>query len=105
MEWDRLVEEARLRGDVGAQLAAAQQREVQARQDVEDAHGMFEDLSARTKLDEEEIAMLRKEQDELLQKNAVASEKAGELLAELQTEQDLKLKAEERSTMLQEKAN
>jgi len=27
------------------------------------------------------------------------------LLAELQTEQDLKLKAEERSTMLQEKAN
>ena len=41
----------------------------------------------------------------MLQKNAVASERAGELLAELQTEQDLKLKAEERSAMLQEKAN
>ena len=66
MEWDRLAEEARLRGDVGAQLAAAQQREAQARQDAEDAHGMFEDLSARTKLDEEEIARLRKERDELL---------------------------------------
>ena len=66
---------------------------------------MFEDLSARTKLDEEEIARLRKEQDELLQKNAVASEKAGELLAELQTKRDLKLKAEERSATLQEKAN
>ena len=58
MEWDRLVEEARLQGDVGAQLATAQQREVQARQDAKDAHGMFEDLSARTKLDEEEIARL-----------------------------------------------
>ena len=66
---------------------------------------MFEDLSARTKLDEEEIARLRKERDKLLQKNTTASEKASELLAELQTERDLKLKAEERSTMLQEKAN
>ena len=66
---------------------------------------MFEDLSARTKLDEEEIAELRKERDELLQKNATASEKAGELLAELQTERDLKLKAKERSTTLQEKVN
>ena len=44
---------------------------------------MFEDLSARTKLDEEEIARLRKERDELLQKNVAASKKAGELLAEL----------------------
>ena len=61
---------------------------------------MFEDLSARTKLDEEEITRLRKERDELLQKNATASEKASELLAELQTERDLKLKAEERFAML-----
>ena len=66
---------------------------------------MFEDLSARMKLDEEEIARLRKERDELLQRNAVASERAGELLAELQTERDLKLKAEERSATLQEKVN
>ena len=44
---------------------------------------MFVDLSARTKLDEEEIARLRKERDELLQKNAAASEKDSELLAEL----------------------
>ena len=35
----------------------------------------------------------------------MASEQAGELLAELQTEQDLKLKAKERSAALQEKAN
>ena len=66
---------------------------------------MFEDLSARMKLDEEEITRLQKERDELLQKNATASEWAGELLAELQTERDLKLKAKERSVTLQEKAN
>ena len=65
-EWDRLTEEARLRGDVGAQLAAAQQREAEAHQDVEEAHGMFEDLSARVKLDEEAAAKIRKERDELL---------------------------------------
>jgi len=49
---------ARLRGDVGAQLAAVQQREAEARRDVEEAHGMFGDLSARVKLDEEEAARL-----------------------------------------------
>ena len=74
---------------------------------------MFADLLARVKLDEEEATrilkkrdkLLRKDRDELLQKNVVASERAGELLVELQTERDLKLKAEERSTTLQEKAN
>ena len=102
---DRLFEEAQLRADVAAQLATAQEREAQARQDAEEAHGMFEDLSTRSKLDGEEIARLQKERDELLQKNVVASEKASELLAELQIERDLKLKAKERSAMLQEKAN
>ena len=66
---------------------------------------MFEDLSTRVKLDEEAAARLRKERDELLQKNAAGSERVSELLVELQTKRDLKLKAEERSTMLQEKAN
>ena len=36
------------------------------REDAEEAHGMFEDLSAMSKLDEEEIPRLRKERDELL---------------------------------------
>ena len=66
---------------------------------------MFEDLSMRVKLHEEATARLQKEQDELLQKNATASERVGELLAELQMEWDLKLKAEERSATLQEKEN
>ena len=61
MEWDRLTEEARLRGDLSAQLAVVQQREAEARRDVEEFHAMFEDLSARTKLDEEEIDRLQKE--------------------------------------------
>ena len=65
-EWDRLSEEARLRVDMAAQLAAAQEWETQARQDAEEAHGMFEDLSVRSKLDGEEIARLKKERDELL---------------------------------------
>ena len=48
------------------QLAVARQREAKARRDAEEFHGMFEDLSARAKLDEEVTAKLRKEQDELL---------------------------------------
>ena len=51
---------------MGAQFAAAEQREAEARRDAEEAHGMFEDLSARVKLDEEDAARLQKEQDELL---------------------------------------
>ena len=51
---------------MGAQLAAAQQREAEARRDVEETHGMFEDLSVRVKLDEEAATRIQKEQDELL---------------------------------------
>ena len=43
---------------MSAQLAIAQQREAKARRDAEEFHGMFEDLSTRTKLDEEEITRL-----------------------------------------------
>ena len=66
MEWDRLTEEAWLCGDLSAQLVAAQQRETEACRDTEEIHGMFEDLSVRVKLDEEDAARIRKERDELL---------------------------------------
>ena len=66
MEWDHLTEEARLRGDVSAQLAAVQQQEAEARRDTEEAHGMFQDLSARVQHDKEVVARVRKERDELL---------------------------------------
>ena len=51
---------------MGAQLAAAQQREAEARRDVEEIHGMFEDLSVKVMLDGEEASRIRKERDELL---------------------------------------
>ena len=79
---------------MSAQLAVAQQQEAEAHRDAEEFHGMFEDLSVRVKLDEEATTRLRKEWDELLQKDAVASEQAVELLAKLEIERDLKLKAE-----------
>ena len=62
---------------------------------------MFEDLSTRVKLDKEAAARIRKERDELLQKDAEASQWVVEVLAELDMEQDLRQKAKDRSTVLQ----
>ena len=90
---------------MAAQLAAAQEWEAQAHEDAEEAHVMFEDLSARSKLDEEEIARLRKERDKLLQRNAAANEKVSEVLKELEMERDLRRKAESRATALQQKVD
>ena len=61
---------------------------------------MFKDFSARSKLDEEEIARLQKERDELLQRKVAADEKAGEVLKELEMERDLRWKAESRAMAL-----
>ena len=100
MEWDHLTEEPWQRGDVSAQLAAAQQREAEACRDAEEVHGMFQDLSTRVQQDEEAAARVRKEWDELLQKDAEAYQRAIDLLAELETERDLKLEAKDRSATL-----
>jgi len=59
----------------------------------------------RLQRDEEVAARVRKEQDELLQKDAEASQRAVDLLAELEMEWDLKLRAEERSVALQGRVN
>ena len=59
----------------------------------------------RVQLDEYAAARVRKERDELLQKDAEASQRAIDLLAELEMEWDLKLRAEERSAALQHRAN
>ncbi|XP_066373630.1 uncharacterized protein [Miscanthus floridulus] len=93
-KWDRLFEEAQLRADMAAQLAAAQEREAKARRDAEEIHGMFTDLSARVKLEEEEAARIMKERDELLEKDAQASKRVVKVLKELETERDLRRKAE-----------
>ena len=61
---------------------------------------MFQDLSTRVQQEEEAAARIQKEWDELLQKDAEASQRAIELLDKLETEQNLKLKAEDRSVAL-----
>ena len=50
---------------------------------------MFQDLSVRVQQDEEVAARVRKEWDELLQKDAEACQRAVDLLAELEREWDL----------------
>ena len=52
------------------------------------------------KQDEEAATRVRKEQDELFQKDAEACQRAVDLLAEVERERDLKLEVEERSTAL-----
>ena len=90
---------------MGAQLAAAQQQEAEAHWDAEDIHVMYEDLSARVKLDEEEAAQIKKERDKLVRKDVEASKRATEVLSELETERDLKREAENRSSDLQRRAD
>ena len=43
---------------MSAQLAIVQRREAEACRDMKEFHGMFEDLSARMKVDEEATARL-----------------------------------------------
>ena len=66
---------------------------------------MFQDLLARVQWDEEAATRVRKEQDELLQMDAEASQWAVDLLAKLETERDFKLRAKERSMALQQRVN
>ena len=80
--WDRLIEEARLHGEVTAQLVAAQQRVAElaplteeaadlqswvaeAHRDADEAKKAFEALSVRSWKDDEEAVRVRKERDEL----------------------------------------
>ena len=56
---------------------------------------MFQDLSARVQQNKEAATRVQKEQDEQLQKDAEACQRAVELLEELERERDLKLEAEE----------
>ena len=51
---------------------------------------MFEDLSVRVKLDEEEAARIKKGRDELVQKDVEARKRAAKVLNELETERGLR---------------
>ena len=66
---------------------------------------MFEDLKARSKLEEEEATRILKERDELLEKDAQASKRAVEAQNELETERNLRRKAESEAVALQKKVD
>ena len=93
-----------------AQLVAAQQRVAELtplteevadpqswvaedRRDADEAEKAFEALSARSQKDEEETARVKKERDELLQKDAETRQRILDLLGEVEKERDLKLGA------------
>ena len=61
---------------------------------------MFEDLKARSKLEEEEAARILKERDELLEKDAQTSKRAVEAQNELEMERNLRRKAESEAVAL-----
>ena len=69
------------------------------------AERAFEALSARSWRDDEEAAKVRKEWDELLQKDAETRRWILDLLAEVEKKQELKLGAEEKLMALEKRAS
>ncbi|XP_066361521.1 uncharacterized protein [Miscanthus floridulus] len=119
---DHLVEEARLHREVTAQLVAAQQRVAEltplteeavnlqsqvakAHRDADEAKKAFEALSARSWMDEKEAARVRKERDELLQRDADPRQWILDLLGEVEKERDLRLGAKEKLMALEKRAS
>ena len=102
---DHLIEEARLCREVTAQLIAAQQWVAEACRDADEAEKAFEALSVRLQKDDEEATRVRKEQDELLQKDVETHQRIIDLLDEVEKERDLKLGAEEKLATLEKRAS
>ena len=67
-----------------------------------EAESTFEALSARSWRDDKEAAKVRKEWDELLQKDAKTHQRIVDLLDEVEKERELKLRAEQRSMALEQ---
>ena len=120
--WHRLVEEAWLRREVTTQLVATQQRVAELTPLTEEADGLrswvaealrhadeaeraFEALSVRSRSDDEEATKVRKEWDELLQKDAETHQRILDLLAEVEKEKELKLGAEEKLVALEKRVS
>ena len=72
---------------------------------ADEAERVFEALSVRSWRDNEEAAMVRKEQDELLQKDAETLRWILDLLAKVEKERELKLGAEEKLAALEKRAS
>ena len=78
---------------------------VEARWDADEAEKAFEALSVRSRRDDEEAAKVRKERDELLQKDAETHQQILDLLAEVEKDRELNLGAEEKLTALEKRAS
>ncbi|XP_066311022.1 uncharacterized protein [Miscanthus floridulus] len=78
---------------------------IEACQDTEDAEKAFEALSMRIRRDDEATAKVKKERDELLQKEASNRQCILDLLGEVEVERDLKLRAKEKVVALEKKAS
>ena len=66
-------------------------RVAEARRHADEAERPFEALSVRSRRDDEEAAKVRKERDELLQKDTETHQWILDLLAEVDKERELKL--------------
>ena len=79
-------------------------REAEAHRHEEETKRAFEALSTRVRQDEEEVARVRREQDELLQRDAETHQRILDLLGEVEKERDLRLGAEKKLVAIEKKA-
>ena len=77
----------------------------EACRDADEAEKAFEALSARSHKDDEEADRVRKEWDELLQKDAETHQRILDLLGEVEKERDLKLGSKEKLMALEKRAS
>jgi len=77
----------------------------EARRDADEAEKAFKAPSARSRKDDEEAARVRKEWDELLQKDTKTRQWILGLLGEVEIKRDLRLGAEEKLTTLKKRAS
>ena len=87
------------------EAANLQSRVAESRRDANEAEKAFEALLARSWKDDEEATRVRKERDELLQKDAETRQRILDLLGEVEKERDLKLGAEEKLAALEKRAS
>ena len=76
-----------------------------ARRDADEAEKVFEALLMRSWKDDEDATRVRKERDELLQKDAETCQRILDLLGEVEKERDLKLGAMEKLMALENRAS
>ena len=87
------------------EAANLRSRVAEARRDANEAKKAFEALSARSWKDDKEVARVRKERDELLQKDAETRQWILDLLAKVEKERELKMGDEEKLSTLEKRVS